>query len=353
MKYSLLTDSIKNWGDFLIKYRAKQWIKAFHPDIELIGYRSWEPISKHLKAINRSKALILCGGPAIFPNIYPGVIPLTKNLDKITVPIFLLGVGWYGLPFGDATDHKQFKFTTASIRFLHKVHSNGQPSSCRDYLTQEIFERNGFPALMTGGPAWYNPDYQNKPFKPPRIKTLAFSFPEKVQWYRQAIDIVKMLKELLPGVRIICTFHRGHDKKHASSRRAAGLKTSYKTLVKILGSENVVDLAYYLDKGLELYQNCQLHIGYRVHGHISFLSQQKPSFLLEVDGRGRGFSESVMPGIWAGLSRKDKRPAQNALIELKALLQKNLEDNFAQFSKLHKVFQEHHKTMKRFMESLP
>ena len=38
-----------------------------------------------------------------------------------------------------------------------------------------------------------------------------------------------------------------------------------------------------------LYRDCCLHIGYRCHGHILFLRNRRPSFLIAEDSRGIGF----------------------------------------------------------------
>src|SRR5690606_28726144 len=38
--------------------------------------------------------------------------------------------------------------------------------------------------------------------------------------------------------------------------------------------------------GLDRYDDYDIHIGYRVHAHVSMLKRRKPSYLIEQDGRG-------------------------------------------------------------------
>ena len=48
----------------------------------------------------------------------------------------------------------------------------------------------------------------------------------------------------------------------------------------------------------ELYLNCDLHIGYRVHAHLFCLSQRIPSILVSEDYRGVGQNLSLgMPDL--------------------------------------------------------
>lgn len=72
--YVILTGSKNNAGDFLIKYRAKLLFSSLRPDRDIIDLNAWEPFdSDRLEVINRSKALILMGGPALQKNMRPKI----------------------------------------------------------------------------------------------------------------------------------------------------------------------------------------------------------------------------------------------------------------------------------------
>ena len=49
---------------------------------------------------------------------------------------------------------------------------------------------------------------------------------------------------------------------------------------------------------LDVYDDMDLHIGYRLHGHISFLRRRKPSVLLVEDARSYGLAHT--PGTDVG-----------------------------------------------------
>ena len=46
-------------------------------------------------------------------------------------------------------------------------------------------------------------------------------------------------------------------------------------------------------EGLNLYEQCSLHFGFRVHAHVSALARAKPSYLLEIDGRGSSYAMTI------------------------------------------------------------
>ncbi len=51
-------------------------------------------------------------------------------------------------------------------------------------------------------------------------------------------------------------------------------------------------------ENLAFYDNIDLHVGYRLHGHISFLRRRKPSFLIAEDSRSFGIINT--PGLCVG-----------------------------------------------------
>ena len=47
------------------------------------------------------------------------------------------------------------------------------------------------------------------------------------------------------------------------------------------------------EKGLDIYDNYDLHVGFRIHAHVSALSRRKYSYLLEQDGRGNDYGLTI------------------------------------------------------------
>ena len=186
--------------------------------------------------------------------------------------------------------------------------------------------------------------------------------------------MLSMLANLFPDAKKICSFHRGvgaTDSYTAQADERRNRKTE--TIAKDHGFE-ILDLAFSPDK-LSVYDDCDLHVGYRVHGHLYFLSRRKPSLLLEEDGRGYSLSRSLNHhGIQAfettPLSAVTQRilPAsirwhfprtcgiqasQDAVCMTKRFLQTAIENDFSSFAGVSSVIDATYPQMKRFLSSLP
>jgi len=357
----------KNIGDFLIYDKAQKLLSFYKKNEEHVVYNAWEPLDDYIDAINDTKAVIICGGPGIKKDFYPGIYPLTKNIDEIKVPIILFGTGWSGLP-GTDNDIKNFKFSNSSLHTLKKISSSFNLISCRDSNTVKVLSNNGFTnAIMTGGPAWYDLRHISKPFIIPKtIEKIVFTPAQNEIYYQQTVEIMEMLWKTFPNSKLYCSFHRGlNADKYTSEKEAARLERIYKVGLR-LGFVNV-NAAYDLEN-IRFYEECDLHVGYRLHGHVNFLSLRKPSFLLHEDSRGRGFSEAVgLRGIQAWeqgilgnrslipekIRKRMVRANNDAPKKLRNYLTEEVENDFVSFKNLHEKFQKHFKTMKRFILEIP
>jgi hypothetical protein len=367
MTYTLLTRAKKNIGDFLIFDRAKKLISHFKKSNDYRILNAWEPLDDHLNEINDSDAIIICGGPGIQRNFYPGIYPLTKNLDDIEVPFVLLGTGWSAFP-GDELSIKQFHFSKRSIIGLKKMLNSFDTISCRDYLTTKILENEGVTkTLMSGCPAWYDLNYINKPFNSQnKINRIVFTPAQKEIYHKLTISIMEMLTKIFAKEKLYCSFHRGlYQDKYTNNNETKRLDIIKRAGEK-LGYE-IVNAAYDLSK-IKFYEDCDLHVGFRLHGHIHFLSQRKPSFLLHEDSRGRGFSEAIgLPGIQAWeygrlgklsnniniLKSLSIRANSRAKNELKKYLENEIKNEFIHFKGLENVFIRNFETMKQFISIIP
>ena len=77
-----------------------------------------------------------------------------------------------------------------------------------------------------------------------------------------------MLIERYPDATLTCSFHS----------RLTDSDRQLRELAKDRGFEVV--LASHDTKNIEFYNDCDLHVGYRLHGHISFLRRRLPSVLI-------------------------------------------------------------------------
>lgn len=343
--YILLYGAKKNVGDFLILDRAIKLLRRHKPNRELFKVKRWLPIDEYIDKINQSKAVILCGGPAYQKDTYPGIYPLTQNLFDIRVPIIPFGLGW----FSDypEQDPLYFRFNNTSYLFIEKIHREIPLSSVRDIYTEWILRNHGIHnVIMTGCPAWYELDYINNQFQPMRnVTKIVVTTAQNRRFHPQNIELLRRVAIMFKNAKRFCVFHRGiwSDAETPKSEEQDLLKI--KSAADELGYE-VIDASYDVSK-IDFYKQCDLHIGYRVHAHIYFLSIRKPSFLLNEDGRGRGFSASINMNIDVNAYHPE------ALDILMEKVTNEARSCYTSFIGLDKVFQTYYQNMVSFIQSLP
>jgi len=377
--YVLLTGAKANVGDHLIISRAKQLLEKHIPNIRFIELPRWKPLNQRLSEVNSSQGVILCGGPAYQPHLYPGIYPLVEDLEKIKVPIIPFGLGWKGFP-GDERTVREYRFSASSLKLLKRVHQDCQFTSCRDYLTKRVLERHGFTnVIMTGDPAWYDLQHLEDAFAPPQeIRVIALSVSAGAMYDDQCVDLANHLKKAFPVAKIMCAFHHGWEETEYVPLGFARKLNALRERLLANGFE-VVNLAGDLQRMKRVYDDADIHVGYRLHAHLYFLSQRKPSFLLEEDGRGRGASEALgLRGVPAWVRTASDcflaelpigtrlrpvtrrilkagiKPCANAVKEVIAMVQEEIAYELPHFQGVHKtIAQYYYKALVPFLEAFP
>lgn len=282
-----LTGAYKNAGDHLIGYRGRQLLQKF-VDAEVVNVDRKAIQDCHYDLFNKAKAVFLCGGPAYQKNIYPIIYPI--NLEKIFVPIIP-----YGLGFKAALGDNNFLFEKDAMDFVTKIHSRIQTSSARDIKTVEALNaHNIYNVTMTGCPAWYDIEKMDNTYHfSPRIRRLAFSAPATVD--DNFIQLLKMIAVRYPDADRYITFHHGFFNGRSKKEIKKSLILLKAGLSGFKNGYKVVSFQSNLTKMMDLYDSCDLHIGYRVHAHLYCLSQRRASVLLSEDQRG--VSQSITLGL--------------------------------------------------------
>ena len=337
-----LGGALKNVGDYLIGARAESLLAKFVDD-EIVSLSRFESLNNEkLEIINKSKALMLRGGPAYTPDVFPNIYPLEEWLDKIKAPIIPYGVGWCGKPF-----HRpdEFEFTSASISFLNDTHNQIAFSSCRDVLTEGILHKAGYKnVIMTGCPAWYHLDYIGEKMRIAQpMRKIVVTTPANRALVKQTVEVLKAMVDMFPKAEIYLSFHRGilPDKQTGMRNALAYMRMA---LGGLLNKVKVVDVSYSLDK-IEFYTHCDLHVGYRVHAHLYFLSKRLPSILINEDGRGLGMVKSMnLPEL----------NYDNSLLiaDLKQVIENYENTNYEDFHRVATLLDNKFEDMKRFLESV-
>jgi hypothetical protein len=303
--YVLITGSKNNAGDYLIKHRAFQLFKVHRPDRELIDIDAWKQRDENiLEVFNQSQAIILTGGPALRPKMYPDIYKVLGNLDDIKVPIITMAIGWRAFP-GEWLQTHSYKFSSQSLKLLKRIESSGYQSSVRDYHSLNVLLREGFHSFnMTGCAALYDLDTIGKPYPPPNIRRVAFSlgiaFATDGQHERNFKKLILGLRDKYRDQQFDVAFHHSLDKTQFL-KVYENKTTFYQKHVEFsqwLKSENIsyTDISGSAETMINYYNKVDLHVGYRVHAHIYMSSVNKFSILIAEDGRGKA-QRDAMSGL--------------------------------------------------------
>lgn len=380
--YVVLTSARNNAGDHLIKNRVTRLLAEYRPDREIIHYDAWKPLNaQQLEAVNGGRAVILAGGPALQFRMYPAVYPLVEDLDAIRVPAILMGVGWKSLEGSWAASH-DYPLTEPTLKLLRKVDASGHRSGVRDYHTLNVLLHHGFKnVLVTGCPALYAP--QKKPVNLPQASDIRqVSFSLGVQFVTDSA-MEQVMKEALlrvgdafRGRRLCAVFHHSlsPDLPSGAGRDLERFVTKHQEIASWIGRQGieVVDLAGSVQRMLAHYEECDLHVGYRVHAHILMSSWSKPSVLISEDGRAKALKDVLGGLILDGYSYQ-RRPSSirsrllgrlglgapaylaNADLpgDLTSSLHYELKEGYPRMSPPHGAIEVHWQQMKKFLVELP
>ena len=120
---------------------------------------------------------------------------------------------------------------------------------------------------MTGCPVWYDLPSIGKPFKKPEtVKRIVFTTAADPKLIGQTVALIKILKKNFPRAEIIMTYHRGIlPDEHTTIRATIGYLAMALGAKFVKFNVKIKDVAYDLRK-LDFYDDCDFHLGYRVHG---------------------------------------------------------------------------------------
>lgn len=288
--YIFLNRTVANIGDYLYYSNSIKLINRFKPNIKIIEVNAWKPLMEQIdiNTLKKSKAIIIPGGPALRKDLFPQLYPLPSIVFKNKIPVIFLGIGSKVYP-GTIKKLKKLKLTKSTIKFLKYSIDQGYPIGVRDILSKKLLLENGIEDVVVNGcPAWYDLDYLGKKLKKPKeIRKIAFSTPASPLCFNQAKKIIKRLRNEFPKASITVSFHKGINfGEGSSSKRLTNLNKDLANFSIKEGCE-ILDSSKNLNN-LSIYDNSDLHLGYRVHGYLYVLSHRKPSFLIAEDSRGTG-----------------------------------------------------------------
>lgn len=297
MKFLFISGAYKNAGDFLIEKRCECLFKQIDPDCVIEKSMSNISLDNKLEYVNSFDWIVIPGGPGYIYDYYPAHIKLTSCLDDIKTKIMAVGLGWYG---ADTTQHtiSNYTFSRETQKLLLRISNDCGFLGCRDNYSVQVLKNNGFEkAIMTGCPAWYDLERVNEVSLRKDIdfhfKKICVSDPaELFENAEQCVRIVEYLRKAFPSSEICFVFHRGIEKDMYTSSFNAKIAQRLKKRLCEIDNVTIQNIAFGED-GFAVYNDADLHIGYRVHAHIYNLSKRNISVLIEEDGRGAGVNEAL------------------------------------------------------------
>lgn len=344
MKIALLSGAYVNAGDFLIENRSAKLILQNIPQADITILK--RNIAYDVEELNRYDAIIFGGGPGFQKKIYPNRMPFVEDISKLSTPYYIMGWGWKGRNISQSA----YCISKLSKEMLMFVKGAAGMLSCRDYYTIKFLEKYGITnTIMTGCPAWYNLDLVNDlRFKCPKedeIKKICISDPASTVNVDTFLEIIQWVAMKYKDADIHVVFHRGLPDNIEQS--CVALKNSFPCL-------NIDEISGGYE-GFSIYDDCDLHIGFRVHAHIYNLSRGNVSYLINEDARGYGVNDAL------GCKNVDATrngiilPRRNSAGEVINQLEQAIDVSLIDDNSWHLVadnIKKYHRTMQDFLKSI-
>ena len=281
-KLLYMSGAVVNAGDFLIEKRALALLHHLIPEASLtIACRVGKDYTDQLEYLNSFDGIIFAGGPIYQISIYPNAIPFVSKskLGNVTKPLFFIGGGIKSNVYFSKMNKDTFDFF--KLGDLH-----GVPLGCRDVLSYRFLKHQGFDnVMMTGCPAWYCLRDVEKTEINKHANTrmkICVSEPAKVENIPILQRLIISLRNNYSDADIVLIIHRENKKELDLTISKIQEKYDVRS-VHIAGSA----------EGFSNYDDCDMHVGFRVHAHIYNLSVRNISFLINEDIRGEGVNQTL------------------------------------------------------------
>ena len=288
MKIAMMSGALVNAGDFLIGVRSKALLERFISNAEVQIFKTNVSYNNRIDELNEYDLIVFAGGPHLLHE-YPKHVPFVSDLTKVKSPVVIMGQGWYGKTAVEKELYHMF-FSKETREFFSYIAQNAAPIGLRDWQSVRFLKNQGYHnTLMTGCPAWYNLSYIDNLYVNEHISqdgVQRICIADTARGVPMTIPFMKALaifmREKYPKSSICMVFHRLLDGKEELVEQSF-LKKYDLEYVDIAGSAD----------GLSIYDNCSLHIGFRVHAHIYNLSRGNISILINEDARGAGVNDAL------------------------------------------------------------
>ncbi|KAB2823160.1 polysaccharide pyruvyl transferase family protein [Aliivibrio finisterrensis] len=269
----------KNIGDQLITRAVVDLLKKHHQDAVIETFwraADWDDVKKGIEESD----IIVFACLIIREKMNVIEYPYIGNILDLNKPISIVSAGTSLHVHRLGQDIYNY-LSQDSIELLKKLDNVAISFSTRGYLTQSLCKRIGLNNVTFGGDvAFCETKCYGKSFeKRKKIKDIVISDPHHEEFYLKSfLTLIEEVKISFPDSNIKIALH------------------GVNRLIENFAREN--DIPYiriYEDPeaGLRVYDQVDMHIGFRVHAHVSALARRKYSYLLEQDGRGGEYGLTI------------------------------------------------------------
>jgi hypothetical protein len=188
-----------------------------------------------------------------------------KYIEKAIInkiPIFVIGASWCIYPgFIKQTKLKINSHEETLLKYI--VNNELNYLSARDIYTQKLLENNNIKCNLSGDLALYDILQIKNDLNFNKLNKIAISLPHNVNYYNYCMILKNKIEKIFKCKVYICTHQY------------------------MINNKKYIDLSCN-SKNLDFYKTIDMHIGFRLHAHLWFLRNRKPTFLIAEDGRGYG-----------------------------------------------------------------
>lgn len=294
----LLTMLNKNCGDYLIAERAKALFKKYLPSAMLQEINRLHKYSDSaIDNMRNADCVVIVGGPVIRENAAE-----ILNLDQLAVSGELLAMKTPFVIFGGGAkplapfEASAINMTTATRLLFDKLSISKYYSSTRDFESIALLRNAGYNCFcFSGCPALYANGGENENYILNELRTIVFSCGAPglmtSDSVNQHLSVARMIKSKFPTAKIFAAFHHPINLQGLPNNTSSEWMELPERLRKM--GLTPIDISGGTDKMKSLYQEADLHVGYRVHAHILMTSWKKASILIAEDGRGSAMADII------------------------------------------------------------
>jgi len=218
---------------------------------------------------------------------------------------------------------QEYQYDSKTLDFLTFVAGHSGPIPCRDQLIVDLLHRYDIPAYYSGDLVLFDTNYVHTSFSGLKdVRSVVFTVQHHEKYKEQSFSVLRMIRDVFPNAKYYVALHSNVGIfSHVIAEFAVGL--GFEELHLYGESDN-----------LWVYDTIDLHVGYRLHGHISFLRRRKPSVLLVEDARAFGFSRTMgtRTGCFDALDEDVKLPSQSVCREVERFLGGQLNVSFESYN---------------------